>query len=490
MGFRPIRTRILSLTQNQNNTHSPPTCFWLPAALIAAFCLVASFIALNPGIMHWDSFRMYDMGMQWRFNDHHHPFLPVLMAFSNRISGDTSALLVFQLAALWSGIYLYAVSLRSQIGAWALLSYLIGMSPLVLSQSGLMHKTAMQTALFMLVFGCSFFFYTIKKRPPFYILFIMLVALFIGTAIRGYTYIIAIPLTMFFAYIIIDGRIKKFAVIKCFLMALSVLAMFSIVERILIYRVLNAERTYKSQIIFKLDLAGIIAHSGKLYGADLLREKYSNPKAILVFYEKKKGLYKAHQIFQRTHKPLGNEELAYLFKEWVTAIVTNPYAYFKHRRNAVLRCFGIHKNIRVYIFQTESAYSHKNVAGLQKNKNLLWRLLLRYIKSFKESMWFQPWLWFILNLLSLTLTSLLIQKEKYAGLLLPHAVLISSGTAFFIIYLFICLSNDSRFVYWGIVATAFGLFGVVASLISARCFSKSDRSDDGKKTKARHLIQT
>ncbi len=127
-----------------------PTC-WYPALLLTVVGFVLSFIAFRPGLMSYDSFYMYNQGFDSQITDWHHPFLPILMSVSRKFSNDTSLLLFFQSACLWFGIYFFAISLKNQIGKWALFIILIGFTPIILNQSGYIGKTALQTAMFLFV---------------------------------------------------------------------------------------------------------------------------------------------------------------------------------------------------------------------------------------------------------------------------------------------------------------------------------------------------
>lgn len=454
----------LYMIQKRNKKATSLNVFWLPAALMSSIGLISSFVALMPGTMTFDSFAMYGMGITWQFSDWHHPFMAVLMAFSRVIANDTSILLFLQLAALWTGIYLFALSMRLQIGIWALLSILIGFSPMVVSQAGYLHKTPLQTAIFLMVFGVCYYYHTIHKHLPLYTLFFLLLALFLGTTIRVYSYISVIPILIYIAYLQFNGKDFRSTAIRSIIFSLSILTLFGITDKILVYKVLNAKKTLKSQLLFKYDLAGIMAHSGDIYSETLLKAEYSTSEAILELYQKHKGLWRITRIYK--DGGVTQTELSYLFDEWLRAIGANPSAYFKHRWNAISRSMGIGHR-KMFILRTESAYLVKtNKYDLKKNDNVLWRLLKKYIYAFDQTIFFKPWFWFSLNLIALVISTVFIIHERFSSLIFPHFVLISSGSLFFLPYLFICLDHDLRFVYWGIVATVFALFGIITSMIS------------------------
>jgi hypothetical protein len=443
---------------------SPLKVIWVPAILMTMCGLIASFIALYPGTMSVDSFYMYGMGLKWRFNDWQHPFIPLLMSVSRILTGDTSLLLFFQLGAFWMGVYFFSASLKDHIGIWALLVIFVGISPVVLSQAGYLHKTPLQASLFMFTFGLCYHYYTYQRHLPYWAFFLMLSALFLGTTIRVYTYICVIPILIFLVYILLHNSKNKLSLSKTILITLSILALFYITENIIVYKILNAKKTYKLNVIFKYDLAGIMAYSGKIYGARLLKDEFASPTAVLKYHKEEDGMWRIIRIYKEM---VTKEELAYLFKEWLQAIKQNPEAYLEHRRNAISRCLGLNHR-EMYILRTERTYRQKaNKYDLKKNRNVLWGLLKKSVYSYDQTILFKPWFWLATNLLALVLSTILINFKRFARTMLPHLMLVSSGTLFFLTYLFICLDRDFRFVYWGTVATAVGSIGIVCSLIGA-----------------------
>ena len=464
---------IASIDENKQKTRLQ-FIFWPPAFLLTSIGFILSFIALKPGLMSYDSFYMYHQGVNSQFTDWHHPFLPILMLFSRIISGDTSLLLLFQSACLWIGVYLFAVSIRYQIGSWALLSILIGYTPIILNQIGYLGKTSVQTAMFLVVFGICYYHYSTRQRPSLPTRLFLLFPLFLGTTIRSYSYISAIPIIMFFTYIAIINDGIKHIVTKCIFITLVILIIFAITEKTIIYKVLKVERTYKSATLFEYDLAGIMAISSKLYGTRFLLPEFKNQEAILRYYTKYKGSWRIIGIFGKDKNREGRvyqnifnkEDHNFLFQEWITAIIENPLSYLKHRCQAISYTLGLSNNIKGPPY--EKSFRNKiNKHGLQKSDNSIWRIFKKYNNQFQQTILFKPWFWFVLNFIIFTLSLLLIFRKRFTKIILPHAVLNSSGTLFCIVYLFIGLSNSARFIYWGMVSTALSTFGIVLSIINS-----------------------
>ena len=102
-------------------------------------------------------------------------------------------------------------------------------------------------------------------------------------------------------------------------------------------------------------------------------------------------------------------------------------------------------------------FYHVNNSGIFK----------KYNNQFQQTILFRPWFWFVLNSIIFTLSLLLIFRKRFTKIILPHAVLNSSGTLFCTVYLFIGLINSARFIYWGMVSTALSTFGIVLSIINS-----------------------
>ena len=158
--------------------------FWPPAALICLAGFLFNFIAAFPGLMTWDSFVMYDEGVEWKFCDHHHPFIGVLMGLGRFIRNDPSPYLFFQLSLFWGGIYMFTLALRNQVGQWAIIAPFIGLLPFNLSLSGYLHKTPLLTACFL--FSCSWLFLSYTKNKKIGLTqVIILTLIFFGCCCKG-----------------------------------------------------------------------------------------------------------------------------------------------------------------------------------------------------------------------------------------------------------------------------------------------------------------
>lgn len=442
---------------------------WLPALLLTALGFIVNFAALRPGLMSYDSFTMYDQGVTFQFIDWHHPFLPLLMAFSRAVSGGTSLLLFFQLACLWTGLHLFAVSMRQQIGRWALLVIMIGYTPVMLNQSGFLGKTPLQTATFLLVFGVAYYCYETGRRPPRPVLAALLLVFFLGTVIRRYSYVSALPITMFAVFVFTRARSSRL-IARSALGAVTILALFVVSEQIILYKVLKVERAYKSAQLFAYDLAGMMARSGRRYATRMLSPEFTSQEAIRKHFKRHHGMWQIAAIFGRDashpyRNSSGKEDVAYLFREWRRAVVDDPLSYFKHRYHAVSYSLGFTNDVMG--LRSEKPYLRAiNQHGLRPPQGPAWRFFKRYNQWYEQTILFKPWMWFVLNILVSVLSGCLLFRKPLRRLVLPHAVLSLSGTLFYMIYLLVALDDDARFVYWGTMATALSAFGILATIIS------------------------
>lgn len=461
---------MISAFEKGKNEHAA----WNLSIFLSVLGLVLSYIAFSPGLMTYDTFSAYNQTFTLEFTDWHHPFLSILMFFSRVTTGDTSLLLVFQLACIWFGIFLFSISIKKHIGNWSIFLILIAYFPFILNYAGFLGKTPLQTAMFLLVFGACYYYYSTDKRPPILTQIILFLALFLGTTIRTYSYVSAIPIIIFFIYVIIGKYNLRNNIFIYILSTLTIIILFFGVENFIIHKIIKVNKTYKIATLFEYDLAGIMTFSGSVYGERLLEPDFQDWEAIRSFYNKNEGNWKIIGIFGKNEKMEGRvyqnifkqEDLDYLFKEWIDAIFDNPLSYITHRYQATLLALGI-RTTHINIPNDSIFYHEINKYGLQKNQNIVFQIYKLYIAYFAQSTFFKPWFWFLINVMIFLYLILLLIRKKKSQRALPFIILNSSGTLFYVLYLFIGLSAMTRFVYWGMVSTILSLFGLVAISINS-----------------------
>ena len=439
--------------------------FWMPAAVICLAGFLFNFIAVFPGLMSPDSFFMYNEGVEWKFSDYHHPFIGFLMGLGRFIRDDPSPYLFFQLFLFWGGMYMFTLALRNQVGEWAIIGPFIGLLPFNLSLSGYLHKTPLLTACFF--FSCSWLFlsYTKNKKIGLIQIIILTPILFLGSAVRGYSYPAALPILGFMVWMFIKKRSNtRYDIAWATVFSFLLVILFIGLNHILVYEVLNAKKTYKYQIIYTLDMAAINAMTGKAYASEFLKEKFKDRTAVRKFYDEKMNteIWKIHNIYKWSSDA---EDVSKKKIEWLRAVSDNFYTYIEHRKKGILKTFGItHKMDSA--FKGFSAENKNNIYNLVKYDTVFWTFFKIYVHSVKDDFFMRPWFWALLNIIFSAIGFLLILIPRYRDLAIPHCVILWSGLLLLAPYILLCLSADNRFTYWITVATSFGGGGIATILIA------------------------
>jgi hypothetical protein len=437
--------------------------FWLPAAAICLAGFLFTFIAVFPGLMTWDSFVMYNMGVEWEFHDWHHPFIGVLMGLGHFITGDPSPYLFIQLSLLWTGIYLFSLALRNQIGSWAIIAPFIGLLPFNLSLSGYLHKTPILTACFF--FSCSWLFlsYTRNKKPMFIQIAALVIIIFLGSVVRGYSYLAALPILGFMVWLIVRNTNIRRPIVLAIVFPFIIIALYMVANNFLVYNVLKAQKRPKIQVIYKFDMAAIYVLTGKVYGAKFLKREYKDKDIAIKSYKSHNGLWRIMSFYKSAITP---EDQRKMRKEWLLAISENFNAYLQHKKQTAFKCFGLTQ--KVAVFRSAGTASKKNIHNITKLDTVFYSMYkdLRQLTRFYFFM--QPWFWALLNSVFSLLGIILFLKSRYRHVVLPHCVMLWSASLLLIPYLLLCLSADARFTYWINVSTSFGAFGLTSTFISKK----------------------
>jgi hypothetical protein len=438
--------------------------FWLPAAAICLAGFLFTFIAVFPGLMTWDSFVMYNMGVEWEFDDWHHPFIGVLMGLGHFITGDPSPYLFIQLSLLWTGIYLFSLALRNQIGNWAIIAPFIGLLPFNLSLSGYLHKTPILTACFF--FSCSWLFlsYTRNKKPMFLQIAALVIIIFLGSVVRGYSYLAALPILGFMVWLILRNTNIRRPIVVAIVFPFIIIVLYLIANNFFVYNVLEAQhRASKIQAIYKFDMAAIYVLTGKVYGAKFLKSEYKDKDLAIKNYKKHNGLWRILNFYEGAINP---EDERKMRKEWLLAISENFKVYLQHKKQTAFKCFGLTQ--KVAIFRSAGTASEKNTHNITKLDTVFYSMYKELRQLTRFYFFMQPWFWALLNCVFSLLGIILFIKNRYRHFVLPHCIMLWSASLLLFPYLLLCLSADARFTFWNNVSTSFGAFGLTSVFIAKK----------------------
>jgi hypothetical protein len=354
------------------------------------------------------------------------------------------------------------VGWRAQVGRWAALALLLGFMPFNLSLMGYVHKTPLLTACFLCAASWLFATSARGRRPTPVESTVVLALAFVGAVVRGYSLAAALPIVWYWAWLAMPGGPDRRAGIRrSGALALGIILLFVVADRALVYGLLDARRSYKSQIVFRYDLAAIHAFTGRVYAGAFLRDAYRDRRAAYGYYHETYGLWRIKDMYRRARTP---EELAALRADWARAIVENPRAYLTHRWHAIALSLGLPGRVwGARQFETDSP---QNTSGLRQPRSRLRDLIDGLQARVRNRFFMMPWFWALANVcLSLVAVVLLRRGARPTATLLPHAVMCWSGLLLLLPYLLVCLDRDARFTYWVTVSTCFGGLGVVSAIL-------------------------
>lgn len=447
---------------NKPRRHS----MFFPVSLVISLVgLVFSFIAFFPGGMSPDSFDMWGMGWKWPWNDWHSTYISLLMNASRQLRDDPAIYLFFQLLLLWGGLYFFSAALRKTVGNWALLVPLLGFTPMFLGLSGYLHKTPLQVAIFIFVFSIIYLHHSWGSRMPGMWVMALLILFFIGMPLRRFGYITAIPLLIYFQYIVFSS-VSFGALVKYFMGSFVIIVASLFMYNLITYDILNVEKRYKIQTLYKFDLAAIYALTGVNYAPGLTKKEFMRYEFARKEYEKQNGLWRIVDIYKRVVDPV---DVAVYRNAWLKAIRNHPYVWLDHKAHSFSVSLGFGIKMKGAFRGADYYKSQNNVFELKKSKNLLYDLVDSTYKSsiLKDCLCIKPWFWMIITYVMLFLSIVLwILFRRLRDALLPHIVLLVSAGLFYPMFFLISLNKDMRFTYWAITSTALATLSILLYLAS------------------------
>ncbi len=437
---------------------------FFPASLLVSFVgLTISFMAHFPGGMTFDSFVMWGWGWEWPRHDWHSTYISLLMSVARQIRDDPAAYLFVQLFFHWGGLYFFSAALRKSVGKWALLIPLLGFTPVFLGLSGYLHKTPIQTAIFLFAFGVIFLHQAWGRRLSGLWILGLLILLFVGIPMRRFGYLTVIPLLVYLLYVVFSREgIRPF--VKYLLGACGISVTSMLVYNFITYDVFNTNPRYKVQTVYEYDLAAIYVLTGINYAPDLVHKGFLQHQAAQKEYVKQNGLWRIMNIYKRTSNPL---VVASYKESWQRAVKNHPDIWFQHKLRTFAKSLGYNTKM-IGAFRGDWTYkTRKNVFGLQKSKNYIYSLTHRYMIEAKNCWCLKPWIWLIITYVMLCLGSLIwLRRSTLREVLLPHMVLLTSAGLFYPAYFLVSLDRDLRFTYWALTAAPLAILGMLLTFLN------------------------
>jgi hypothetical protein len=285
--------------------------------------------------------------------------------------------------------------------------------------------------------------------------------IFLGSVVRGYSYLAAFPILGFMVWLILRNTNIRRPVVLAIVFAFIIMTLYIGANNFLVYDILEARNGHKIQVIYKYDMAAIYALTGTAYGAEFLKREYKDKDVAIKSYKNHNGLWRIIGFYKSANTP---EDQKKMRKEWLLAISENFNVYLQHKIQTAFKCFGLTE--KVAVFRSAGTASEKNIHNIKKLDTVFYSMYKELRKLTKSHFFLQPWFWALLNIFFSLLGVIFFLKNQYRLVLLPYCVMLWSGNLLLIPYLLLCLSADARFTYWINVCTSFGAFGLICTFIA------------------------
>lgn len=455
--------------------------------VLTFFAVYITVSAFFPGFYDEDSMDQLGQATNELYRDWHSPLMSWLWSILIKLTGLTEILFIFHsIILLASGVCWVLVF--NKFGFGKILIPIFLASPLVTSFSGFVIKDV--GFAYSMLFSCGVLAFGIvnqeqikRKRFTWWSTCVVsLCILFYAIGVRLNGIFSAVP--VIFLIVRITMNRTNYGIWKTYVIsALYTLLIFSVMIigiQFFYYKIINAKRTYHTQYILLLDLAGISTISDNDYFPAYIRtsdkydiqsinnaykramDKETRGVANNMFYSQKlipmnedgKLQKKLRLVWMNT---LLKEPLTYLKHRWslfnYLIMMTPPHLHYikishsSERRDSLFEKNYVPKNAR---------YFHKvNFTGDAIIKNFVEKTNLKFQKSFLALGWF----WFVLLLIEFIVGIFFVRNKSFQSLIL---LLSSSGMLYIYPYFFIVPASHFRYLYWGVISGSVCLFCIVA----------------------------
>lgn len=431
MAINLWRQRLLMIYCSASSRERfPSTLLWA----VIGFTFFA--IACYPGFMSVDSIEQYKQAHTLRFSDGHPPVMAWLWSKLNYVFDGPQSLLFLQLGVLWSGLYVWSRNVgESKAAKWFVL---LGFFPWVANFEGVLWKDVGMAFSLLLALG----FLDRKNITKLQASFVLSLLLY-AFMVRGNAPAAMIPIVWYAA-------LQLFPFYKCrariAITVLSLLSMFVFLN-FFNYHLLKAEQNNMVSFVMVDDLVhlSVISDKSLLPRVDFNTVKECSQETVGGTTLVGRLFCLGNKVAYQEAAPIPFEEIK---KEWISAIINNPFEYVKFRLNAyqyLLRA----PSEKPYIYSF-SSISPNNMSLFQED-NVATVILRTYIKgtSYLIPFTFKPYWWLLVSLLFLAATLGMVGDKDSLTLI---RVLLVSAILYMLSYIPLTPMADFRYVYWSTLA--------------------------------------
>ena len=438
------------------------------------FLFAISFVAalLNilifyPGNLSSDSIWQLEQAVAGRYSDWHPPVMAIIWHYLITLTGKVSSLLIFSISLLWASLFMMARVVFIKTGSFrrSLLPFLLGISPLVLSISGVLWKDVFGAFLILLTIALAETFQVSKvgtsatrKFKDYRVVYIVgTILIFIsGVSMRHNLIIISPFMAAYFTKVYDINFVKRMNIKQWLSLGLNagiltffiILGFFSFTKTI--DRIWNVEHLYPQNVLYVDDILRVASDDDILsykdmkedqrrYLVDLKKVFQSTPLGTSYILSQEARKIKNGDIISSSILSLGDDELKGL---WTDTII-------RHKNEYISKKIDLYKGFILdggqYIWYPGV---EENDLGVATKFSGAQRKLSTYVNFTSRDFGFifRPYFW-ILN--SVVLFCYVYRKRS--SLVEGGQLLSLAGLAYILFYLPFVLAYDYRYIFPSVI---------------------------------------
>lgn len=435
---------------------SPWACLHL--AIIVAMFLI-SFYAFTPGTMSPDSWTQWHEAQHQDYWDAHPPIMAWWWGFMARHSGaGIQSLLFFHLALFWAGIHILGKELAfpRTVSLWVFLPVVLWFIPPVMGMTATLWKdTGMTCSWFlagMLLIRCS----NRQERLSPWMACLVWLLIFYGAAVR-HNALTALPLVcVCFAWLLPVYPHKRRG--RTILIAIALCASFIATERAF-EKAIGTHRGHFEQYVMLNDIAYMSQSLHQpLYPDYLLKQSGLDFDAFNARYPAPLRFHYSPDNPLWTDNP---DQIAAFNQAYIAMVLHYPNDYLAHRWQVFSHFLGWNRNHVIYSY----------VIAPGNKGRLLNGWTMHYLNAYVNSNWNKVYIW-----IGASVLLFIISLCRFLPLVVRQQIgwLNASALMYTLPYFFFVHSDDFRYIYWGMMATACSALILVRALLPAVSNAKTD----------------
>ncbi|NYT57991.1 hypothetical protein H0A65_03540 [Alcaligenaceae bacterium] len=424
-----------------------------PLALLVGGCFLTAFLALNPGLMSYDSIQTWHMSDGTAPLTNAHPVVYIVLLQALRWLWDSpAAMVMFNIGVFSLGSLLLAETVRRRRPWLGYLLPLVLFLPFILNFIGVLWKdTALAVcwwaAACIAVYACD----NPLQRKGRHILMALAYAFFVYGLLARHNAVTAAPFVLsglVLLHLAKPPSVKKMLVI--FLLSCVASLGTLKVSGAIIDQVYEVKKIDMLNDLILYDLAGVTKYSGtNAFGVEFTDQELQQARQCYLPTDWNWYAHPDKCLFvMNRHADAGWYTNGQPLRSWMRAVSHHPLAYAEHR----LTVFASFLRIG-----TESSYwarypgIDQNNYGITHPQQPLFQAFQQYISAVEDAFFMRPWFWLLLNIIAIP-----VLLRRHAGAMhLAAGAIALGGTTYIMTYLVFGIASDFRYAYWAIMAAVF-----------------------------------